>query len=409
MTIDRGTTLESFATTGDWTLSGTAGYPALAVETTYVREGANNVRAGTAVSGWARMLRTVAWDLSAMTNIAFRFYCPTDSAELLNSVELQFCESTGVTVYYKYVINPIPGWNDVSIDKAAFTAVGGASNWGAIIRFSIELGNSAGKAGWFVPDVLTKEYQGLDGRGTIVVTADDNSDTVYDLMYPLMVARDIRWTQYCPTNEIGGAGLCSLAELHVLYADGVDISSHGHTHTNFTTLDAGQVAGQVVNTSNYLKTNGFFDSAPFIAYPYGGVSVSIATEASRRFASGRTITAFVNSAHRQPDGLAEMYMPAYDSYGKTPAELLAVADRVIVTKGVLSFYFHKFTAGAPGALEYNTTDFATFADGLVTRIQAGTLWVPTVSEYMRACERAFSLDPAWKRKKLYPRTYSHRF
>src|SRR3970282_148905 len=99
MTIDRGTTLESFATTGDWTLSGTAGYPALAVETTYVREGANNVRAGHGVSGRARMWPPVAADLSPMTNIECRFYCPTDSAELLNSVELQFCESTGVTVY----------------------------------------------------------------------------------------------------------------------------------------------------------------------------------------------------------------------------------------------------------------------------------------------------------------------
>jgi len=402
MAINRGTTLESFATVGDWTLS--AG--TLLADAVNVREGAANLQMSTPNDSWCQMTKTVSWNLSAMTNIAFRFFCPVATRPA--NVKIRIAVDSGVTKYFEYTFDPQPGWNDRVMAKAQFTAVGGAvaGDWAAIIRLVVRQTSNSGLVGQVTPDLLSKEYQGIDGRGIVIISLDDNRVTNYDYVWPQLAARDIRWTSFCHTGSVGNTGLCTLAQMKELYADGVDIAAHGHAHLDLTSLTAAEMASDLSSVANYLKTNGFYDSAPFFAYPYGGYNAAVVAAVSsvKRFAMARTVIVHTDYAHQQPDGLVEFYLPGYGTDTIAASALLATIDNIILSKGVLVLLFHNFVTSSAGTSEYLKSEFETLANGLVTRIGAGTLWVPTLSEYWRRLERLYSRGPVWKDKKLYPRT-----
>lgn len=402
MAINRGTTLESFDTIGDWTVSGSAGTPALVADATNVREGVANLMMSTSATtgSWCQMVKTVAWDLSAMTNIAFRFYTP---ATPLGTVRLRLSVDAGITKYFELVLEPNAGWNDYTFDKASFVAVGGAvaGDWAAIIRCVVRVTASTGTVSSITPDVLSKEYQGIDGRGVVCVTVDDGRTSGYDWLWAEMQSRDLRWTAFCHMNALGGAGIMTTAELAELYADGVDVACHSMSHTNYTTQDAGTYTTEMANARQYLRLLNFFDSCCYHAYPYGGHNAAIVAEAAKWYGASR-IVSDTWKAHVQPDSNAEHYIGGYQSDSVTPANLLAMVDKVIVARGFVSIMFHDFVTTVTGASQYAKADMQTFLDGLVTRVQAGTLWVPTWSEYWRRMDRLYSRAPVWKQKGIYP-------
>lgn len=406
MTINRGTTLESFATAGDWTVTGSAGTPALVADTTNVREGAANLMMATSATtgSWCQMVKTVAWDLSAMTNIACRFYC--EPGYVAGSVRLRLSVDAGVTKYFEVgPLGPTPGWNDYVFDKASFAAVGGAvaGDWASIIRCVVRQTANTGEVAHITPDHLSREYQGIDGRGVVCITVDDGRDSGYDWLWAEMQSRDLRWTEFCHMNAIGSAGIMTAAKLAELYADGVDIACHSMSHTNYTTLTAAQYAAEMSQARDTLRVLGFTDSCGYQAYPYGGYNAAVVAEAARWYGASR-IVSDVWKAHTQPDDNAEHYIGGYQTDSVTPANLLAVVDKVINARGFVSFMFHDFVTTVTGGSQYSKTNMQTFLDGLVTRVQAGTLWVPTWSEYWRRMDRLHGRDPSWKRLSLYPKT-----
>lgn len=404
MAINRGTTLESFATAGDWTVSGSAGTPALAADTTNVREGASNLMMSTSatVGSFCQMAKTVTWDLSSMTNIALRYYC--HSGYTAGSVRLRLSIDAGETKYFEFgPMVPHTGWNDYTIDKASFTAVGGAvaGDWASVIKCIFRTTAAAGQVAHTTPDVLSKEYQGIDGRGVVCITVDDGRDSGYDYLWAQMQARDIRWTSFVHMNALGSAGIMTTAKLAELYADGVDIACHSMSHTNYTTQTASEYTTEMANARQYLRLLGFYDSCCYQAYPYGGYNAAIVAEAAKWYGANR-IVSDVWKAHVQPDGNSEHYIGGYQTDSVTPANLLAVVDKVINAKGFISFMFHDLVDSVSTSSQYAKADMETFLDGLVTRIQAGTLWVPTWSEYWNRMNRLYSRDPIWKQKGIYP-------
>jgi peptidoglycan/xylan/chitin deacetylase (PgdA/CDA1 family) len=111
--------------------------------------------------------------------------------------------------------------------KSAAT-VGGSPSWSNIRRIEIRLTSDSWPSGHKLR--LYSVLANMRVRPKVVISFDDNNNSVLTNGYPLMSAAGIPGTLYINSDDIGTGSKLTIAELNSLYSAGWDISNHTASH-----------------------------------------------------------------------------------------------------------------------------------------------------------------------------------
>ncbi len=101
-------------------------------------------------------------------------------------------------------------------------------------------------------------------RPMVSLTFDDGTDDHYSFVFPALVAKSMKGTFGVNTSNIDGSGHLTSAQLREMVAAGMEISSHGHSHANFTTLTDGQALAEWHDSCSRIRKWTGKDAKTFI-------------------------------------------------------------------------------------------------------------------------------------------------
>ena len=107
--------------------------------------------------------------------------------------------------------------------------------------------------------VSSREFRAWqEGTGTlpervVVLTFDDGSVSHFELVAPLLVRHRFTGTFFVPTHFIGKPGYMNWDQLRKLVFLGMEIGSHGATHTPMTSLSYEQLAVELAGSKRMLE------------------------------------------------------------------------------------------------------------------------------------------------------------
>lgn len=120
-----------------------------------------------------------------------------------------------------------------------------------------------------------------NGKAYFAATFDGGFIDHYTTIYPYLAAKGIKYTEYITTDNVGGVGRMSWAQLLELHNLGVDIQCHSKTHTDFTTLSEAQVKAELDAVDAAFVANGL--PAPrHHGYPSGAYNDNVKTWVATR-------------------------------------------------------------------------------------------------------------------------------
>lgn len=273
----RGTLIEDFDVTGEWTPNGTG--VTLDYDTAHLRESQTqavrlNIPAST--SGW--MYKTLASpvDMSAVDSVELWFYVDTTYTGSAYSNSSQFVRfGTDVSNYYQRANhggNFHPGWNvarwspTISLTNQPQWTTVGSPNWNAIdyIHFGVTTSSWAMSLTY-----CSLRINAYGARSAFLMTYDDGNEAVYDNR-SILNTRGMHGTPYVTTNSIGGGGKMTAAELQTLASEGWYIGNHTPAHTDLTTQTYEQVQALVTEGRQDIQAiSGLENHGKHGAYPYG--------------------------------------------------------------------------------------------------------------------------------------------
>jgi peptidoglycan/xylan/chitin deacetylase (PgdA/CDA1 family) len=155
----------------------------------------------------------------------------------------------------------------------------------------------------------------------------------------------------------------------------------------YVAANAGMVRSELLRNRDWLKAQGWTRSADHLAYPYGGwdlANIAIARD-EVGIKTARAVGPS-NAAKYLIDTTAGIgaphVLPGYElGPTTTAAAALALVDTAISEQATLILFGHQLKASSPGVNEMLTSEFQTLINGLVTRRNAGSLDVVTISEW----------------------------
>lgn len=86
-----------------------------------------------------------------------------------------------------------------------------------------------------------------------VITFDDGLISDFEIAYPLLQGKGLAATFFVTATNIGRRGYCSVQQLREMAAGGMEIGSHGLTHSYLVTMDRGQARREIVESKDRLE------------------------------------------------------------------------------------------------------------------------------------------------------------
>ncbi len=211
------------------------------------------------------------------------------------------------------------------------------------------------------------------GRGgTICITFDDVSSTVYDYAYPVLADADITATAFVIAGRIGGQiasrpeRYMNLDELREVEAAGWEIGSHGVNHLGMATLTEEEIRYELSESREMLTQFGF-DVTTF-AYPFGSLS-DYATSIGAEYYDRMRTTEYTTNMflHDYPSSRLETGVIDEGTWEQTKRYI----DKAVRTDTTAIFLLHWIMPD--GTVEGTDYNIQTLADYLVEmREQYGT-------------------------------------
>lgn len=371
--LDRGSLFEAFENVGEWTGSGGT----FVDDTTYFVEGAQSVRLTSEGGVAAARDKVIAADLKDMQRVELWLYVHDDPA-IIQGIQLYF---SSVTDWSKYMVLDLDetllaqGANRVVALVSEFTESGGESWSNTMIRMRIRVDAT-------LTNNLSVSWDDLrldpEFQPAIMLVFDDGYDDVYSVALPELVGHNVRGVSYIVSDDVGGAGRMTSAQLGVVNAAGWDVGNHGQTHVNFTTLTQGQIETEIATCNAALVGWGVGDARLHLAYPYGARDAdSDAAMAAQSMLSGRLALAGDERQFWIPAVSYWYRLPTVETLDDTVslAAAQAIVDDIVVNGSVGIFLLHKLEVSA-AALTWAIEDFAS----LVAYIVAAGVPVITVRD-----------------------------
>jgi peptidoglycan/xylan/chitin deacetylase (PgdA/CDA1 family) len=279
-----GTNVQDCEDKADWTVN----HGSIDDDAVNYKEGTQGVKVTTDVGDEGEIaISGLGWDGIGDKDFTFWFYCADETKVAAANcyVELWDAVYADKLKYYFYYFD---GWNFVKIAADDWTVNGSGSLDADINNIRIRHKGDAGQQAVFTYDAI---YMGQAREPAVVLCFDNSNDSVYDTAYPIMRAHNMVGTIYTVTDEVGGGGKCTWAELVELQGKGWVIGNHSEDHTDFTTLTEAQIETNLTNAVTALEANGITGNGPYhVAYPGGGYDAdTLAAMADTSMLTGRTI------------------------------------------------------------------------------------------------------------------------
>ena len=203
------------------------------------------------------------------------------------------------------------------------------------------------------------------GRGgTICITFDDVSSTVYDYAYPVLADADITATAFVIAGRIGDQiasrpeRYMNLDELREVEAAGWEIGSHGVNHLRMEDLTEEEIRYELSESRNMLTQLGF-DVTTF-AYPYGSLSNYATSIGAEYYDRMRTTSPTRNMfLHDYPSSRLETGVITERTWEETKR----LIDKAVRTDTTAVFLLHWIMPD--GTVEGTDYNIQTLADYLV--------------------------------------------
>jgi hypothetical protein len=215
---------------GSYSLIGNATGMALSPE-----NGAQVMRwTSAAQNQYQSLLADGLWDFS--TSERFALDVGYDKAEHLNRLTIWFSSDETLPPYrnfaYVTVLEAYPHLPRVTATwlKSAMTVVG-SPDWSRLRH--VDVRHQRFGSGTNSPSTVRvyRLYRDVIARPKVILTFDDGRASIYDIVFPLLRAADIRATLYVIGGYVGGAGYLTKQQLSELHCLGWDIANHTYRHT----------------------------------------------------------------------------------------------------------------------------------------------------------------------------------
>jgi len=370
---------EMDATTG-W---GKGQYATLAANTTEFMSGVASLKVTSTLDTNGQIVKSFspALDLSGSNGLSFRVRAYTHSvpADTIGSFILVAGPDGTMANYFSMSFTAADfqqnKWRDITPRYNRAWGVGaGAPNWNNIGYISIKVGKKTGTVSQVSYDLIST---GPIVKPAVMLTFDDGSDSVYNIAYPLMKARNMVGTAYIISDYIGSAGYMTAAQLQELNANGWDIGNHTSDHTNLTTLTQAEAETKMNDCKVALDALGLTRASSHVAYPYGTGFNETVRAAITHWGGKTGRVASGVPYYNIPD---DVYWP-YEITDKGPmpttllAEMTGYIDNCILWQGSpIVCGFHKIVASGTPDDSWLTSLFTDFLDYIVTNnIQSITI------------------------------------
>lgn len=255
-------------------VGGTGGVISQDLEDTIAGNAASVVLTNTAGSTMsAKVVLPAAIDTTTSTSITIAV--KTESQDDYSAIKstgdnalLLYLNDGGVAsgaVFFSVINYAGEGWSLITIYKSDFT--GTQPDWSAIDWMQFTLKNVGD------PNSISIKIGGVwfgkRQRPKLVITFDDFHESVPDLAYPFMLARDLQASCFINSTTIGNAvsNRGDLSDCHTLYDNGWDILNHSSEHNSM--IDNADWQAELQAGKDYLTANGFTRGSNIMAPPGG--------------------------------------------------------------------------------------------------------------------------------------------
>lgn len=285
------------------------------------------------------------------------------------------------------------GWNNIRFTKAdvATTLSGTGVNWASVKRIQIRFTPDSTYTGNpFYIDSLFVGGFAENKKAPVVVTFDDSNEESV-LLTRIMNAHGIPTTSFVINEFIDNhstqPGYQTLEQVKEIYDRGNALCVHGNITNEFVVspelmqrnrqwlIDKGFVREQGYNYLSY--PNGTFNDATIAkAIEYGFQGCRSISGLNRNDASNTHESVSNNDLENITNGGIANRYKINSSRPATAAAALAVVDKAIARQSAAIFYWHTLA-------ELSQAEATTFAAGLKTRIDAGTVEAMTFPSFVK--------------------------
>jgi len=310
-------------------------------DTTNFREGKQGIKVTSVTGGSGIIQKTVSLDLSQRH---FSIWVYIHDVENLDSIWFGFSSIDGTWNHnygasrYGTEYFDANGWFHVSLVRPDF-GITGTPSWGNITRLRLQVKSKAGVQA----SVTFDDYRAhLDEyTGKVTLRFDDVPISHWTIGKKYMDKYGYRGVIAVVKNWVDQTGQMSLAQLKVLNDQGWDISSHGVTHTNLTSLTLNEVEEQLYESQKYLLDNGFIKGARFFCPPGHAVNQDIVQMVKKYYPGMSRIRVYQTyNGFSFPD---PYLLSLIDTTGKTSDWVKSKIDTAIANNLHLTLLFHGIT------------------------------------------------------------------
>src|SRR3990167_2547631 len=378
-----GTLLEGFESSDDWTLAGVGS--SKANDTTNYKTGSQGVRVTSVNNTAATITKTISADLSVPDIFTLWVYIDDTSKYATgNATTLFIASTTDFSKTFSATINVgntmSNGWNKLIFLKSDFTATGGEVWTNTMIRLRMRVVSAADQTvNVTFDDLRYGEYR----RPKCIITFDDGIDNVYDEGYSYMRRFGFKGVAYVPGDDrVGADGYMTLAELTEMYNYGWDISNHGLTHTDLTTLEnQAAMEADILGGQEYIKSLGFTRNNMYrhLALPASAYDATVLLA----LVAQNILTSRSGNDRIQPNFTQDNRLLKRVSIANTTtlAAAKAKVDEAITRGGAAIFNFHRLVASPGISTEWAIADFQDLMEYLYQK--SASIDVVTITEWYR--------------------------
>ncbi len=106
-------------------------------------------------------------------------------------------------------------------------------------------------------------------KATVIITFDDGHRNNYEYAFPVLKRESLKATFFVNTDFIGSSDACLNREQIIeMHRNSMEISSHGASHRDFSTLDQDEILFELKNSKEVLEKM-LGSSVVTFAYPHG--------------------------------------------------------------------------------------------------------------------------------------------
>lgn len=190
--------------------------------------------------------------------------------ETIQKLTVYYSNDTGFSAFGFYVFQNYmlkDGFNELHFSYDQLSITGPFNKEAEITTIQIRIDVTPGMVG---EAYLDKLEQVSSDKGNIIFTMDDQWDTQYTEAFRILSQYGFKGNIAVIPTKVDQLNYMTLPQLKEVYEAGWDLINHTYNHPDLSTLTKEEQRTELVDTRNWLNTNGFDRGSDFVIYPYGG-------------------------------------------------------------------------------------------------------------------------------------------